>query len=133
MAYWDRVIEVREQVSKLLEQLRVAGEIGSPLNAEVDLFCDGGLLADLQKLDDELRFVFITSYATVHPAADAPADAVKAEGLEGLSILARASGHSKCERCWHQREDVGSDAGHPTLCARCAGNISGKPESRSHA
>ena len=133
MAFWGRIIEVREQVSKELEKARVAGVIGSSLNAEVDLYCDGDLFTDLRKLEDEIRFVLITSYARVYVLSGAPDDAVAAEDLEGLRIAVNASGYQKCERCWHQREDVGSDPQHPTLCGRCAGNVSGNPEPRSHA
>ena len=131
--FWDRVIEVREQVSKELEKARVAGVIGSSLNAEVDLYCNGDLQDLLERLEDELRFVLITSYARVHESSAAPNDAIAAEDLEGLRIAVNASGYKKCERCWHQREDIGSDPEHPTLCSRCAGNVSGKPEQRSHA
>jgi len=69
----------------------------------------------------------------VHTISGAPDDAIAAEGLDGLKIAVNASGHEKCERCWHQREDVGSNSEHPSLCGRCAGNISGNPEPRSHA
>ncbi|MGW8248826.1 MAG: isoleucine--tRNA ligase [Acidiferrobacterales bacterium] len=133
MAFWGRIIEVREQVSKELEKARVAGVIGSSLNAEVDLYCDSDLQDLLGWLEDELRFVLISSYARVHALSEAPDDAVAAEDLEGLRIAVNASGYTKCERCWHQREDVGSDPEHPTLCGRCAGNVSGNPEPRSHA
>jgi len=132
-SFWDRIIEVREQVSKELEKARVAGVIGSSLNAEVDLYCSTELLDLLRQLEDELRFVLITSYARVHELSAAPNDAVAAEELEGLRIAVNASAYKKCERCWHQREDIGSDPEHPTLCGRCAGNVSGKPEPRSHA
>jgi isoleucyl-tRNA synthetase len=43
------------------------------------------------------------------------------------------SAHAKCERCWHFRADVGAVAEHPTICSRCAGNLSGADEKRSHA
>jgi isoleucyl-tRNA synthetase len=124
---------VREAVSGRLEHLRAAGKIGSSLNAEVDLYCGPDLLQDLQKLEDELRFVFISSYATVHPLDQKPEAAHPVEELDDLLIEVRPSAHVKCERCWHQREDVGSDAAHPGLCSRCAGNITGHPEPRSHA
>jgi len=52
-----------------------------------------------------------------------------------LTIEARASSHAKCERCWHYREDVGSDAGHPTICGRCVQNLNagGPGEGRVYA
>jgi len=45
----------------------------------------------------------------------------------------KKSNHEKCVRCWHHREDVGSDTNHPELCGRCIENVSGSGESRSFA
>ena len=73
---WVAIITVRDEVKKELEKLRVAGGIGSSLDAEVDIYCDDALRSVLTKLEDELRFVFITSYARVHSLQQRPADAV---------------------------------------------------------
>jgi isoleucyl-tRNA synthetase len=128
------LIAVRETVSKELEKLRVAGGIGSGLDAEVDLFCDGELAADLIRIGDELRFFFITSYARVHPLAEAPADRVPAS-VNGQSLVVRVtpSAHAKCVRCWHHREDVGANTEHPELCGRCVENVAGRGEIRRYA
>jgi isoleucyl-tRNA synthetase len=136
LAYWGRIIEVREAVSKELETLRASGAIGSSLAAEVDLYCDAGLFADLDRLGDELRFVLITSYARIHMDADKPADAVDVvlgDRDRRLAIRASASSHGKCVRCWHQRADVGSHAEHPQLCGRCVENVAGAGEQRQFA
>jgi isoleucyl-tRNA synthetase len=133
--FWDRVIALREGVGKELEKLRVAGKIGSFLDAEVDLYCDEAWLKELARLEDELRFVLITSYARVHPAQERPGDTV------GLSLDAGGevwievtpSAHAKCVRCWHHRADVGGAAHHPTLCGRCVENIEGAGEKRLYA
>ncbi len=134
-AYWQRITTVRDAVAKELERLRIAGTIGAGLSAEVDLYCDGCLYDDLARLGDELRFVFITSQARVHPQAARPPDAVAAEtgGDEALGIKVAASPHAKCVRCWHQRADVGTDAAHPMLCLRCISNITGPGETRRYA
>ncbi len=132
--YWHEVLAVRELVSKELEKLRVAGEIGSSLAAEVDLYCEPDLLKKLQQLEDELRFVLITSYARVHDIADAPDIAVAAEvNGKKLAITVQASAHNKCTRCWHHREDVGSHQDHPELCGRCVENVVGDGERRQFA
>ncbi len=130
-AYWDRLIAVRDEVSKKLEKLRVAGGIGSGLDAEVDLYCDGDLAADLGQIGDELRFFLITSYARVHPLAEKPADAVDMQ-MNGQTLAMRIvpSVHAKCVRCWHHREDVGHNPDHPELCGRCVGNAFGAGEAR---
>ena len=130
--YWQKVITVREAIGKELERLRVDGSIGSSLDAEVDLYCSDDLYAELKKLEDELRFVLITSYARIHLLSNSPADTVATE-LETLKLVAVASEHAKCVRCWHHREDVGNNTDHPELCGRCVDNIVGDGEPRLFA
>ncbi|MBA6063950.1 MULTISPECIES: isoleucine--tRNA ligase [Pseudomonas] len=131
-AYWDRVMAVKAAVNKELENQRTAKVIGGNLQAEVTLFAEEGLTADLNKLGDELRFVLITSAASVVPFVQAPADAVTTE-VEGLKLKVVKSGHAKCGRCWHFRADVGSHPEHPEICARCVDNLSGSGEVRHYA
>ncbi len=131
---WSELIGVRDAVNRELERAREKGDIGSSLAAEVDLYCDGNLQEALAALGDELRFLLITSYARLHPAAGKPGDAVAAdEGPEGLWISVSQSEHAKCGRCWHRREDVGSNADHESLCGRCADNVDGAGEARRWA
>ncbi len=130
--FWAQVIAARTTVAKQMEQLRADGAIGSSLDAELDLYCDEALYAVLSKLEDELRFVHITSYARLHPLAEKPGQAV-ATDLEGLFVTVTASQHGKCARCWHRREDVGSNPDHPELCGRCVTNVDGAGEPRRFA
>ena len=132
--FWEQVIVVRDSVSRELEKLRVAGSIGSSLDAEVELYVDEQTGALLNALEDELRFVLITSYARVHGLDARPDDAVDAGVPEvALWIRVTPSDHAKCSRCWHHREDVGRDTTHPGLCSRCIGNIAGDGEVRHYA
>ncbi|HET7650158.1 MAG TPA: isoleucine--tRNA ligase [Gammaproteobacteria bacterium] len=133
MNVWDTTLAVREAVRKELEKLRVAGAVGSSLDAEVDLYCEPDLAATLRKPDEELRFALLTSYARVHAADARPANAIAAADPAGLWISVKPSQWQKCERCWHHREDIGKDAAHPTLCARCVENIAGNGEMRHFA
>lgn len=130
--YWDRIIEVRDEVSKALENLRVAGDIGSSLDAEVDIYCTPGHATMLNKVKDELRFVLITSCARVHTVNEKPA-AGEVTDIEGVWIKATPSTHKKCIRCWHHREDVGTHDDHPEICGRCIENIDGRGEQRLFA
>ncbi|MCZ6574859.1 MAG: isoleucine--tRNA ligase [Gammaproteobacteria bacterium] len=132
LGFWEQVLAVREVVSKELEQLRIAGGIGSSLDADVDLYCAPGLAERLHKFQDELRFVLITSYARVHPADERPADALET-ALEGLWVTVAPSEYPKCIRCWHHREDVGANTDHPQICARCVENVVGDGEGRRYA
>jgi isoleucyl-tRNA synthetase len=131
-AFWDRIIAVRTAVNRELETLRSEGRLRGSLDATVTLYGDDALRSDLERLGDELRFVLITSEASVASLADAPSEAGSTE-LEGLRVLAAASAHEKCERCWHRRADVGTSAEHPTLCTRCITNVAGSGEVRLFA
>jgi len=118
---WKRLREIRAEAMRRIEEVRTRGEIGSSLAAELDIYADGDDHALLASLNDDLRFVLIVSRATVH----------KAPGE--LRIEVQATKAAKCERCWHHRDDVGSDPAHPTLCGRCVSNLFGQGEHREHA
>lgn len=134
-AFWDKIIDIRELVSKKLEELRVTKKIGSSLDAEVDLYCSEDIYKTLATLEDELRFTLITSYARIHPLDAMPAGAEKTKLEDGgeITIAVKASAHPKCVRCWHHREDVGSNSDHPELCSRCVENVSANGEERQFA
>ncbi len=128
---WQRIIEVREAVSKSVEQVRRAGKAGSSLAVEVDLWLDGELKQAIDWLGDELRFVLITSEARVHELTAAPQDAERVRLEQGeIALKVTPSENPKCVRCWHYRADVGSHPEHPELCGRCVENVSGAGETR---
>jgi isoleucyl-tRNA synthetase len=120
---WRLIREVRAEVSKVLEELRTAGGIGSSLQADVEIRASGAKYELLAALDDDLRFVLICSKTTLVRASDAGAEAV----------IATPSAHAKCGRCWHWRDDVGHDTVHPELCGRCTSNLFGVGEVRERA
>jgi isoleucyl-tRNA synthetase len=130
--YWEKLLAVRNEVNKVLEQARRDKRIGGSLEAEVTLFADADLAAELAKVGDELRFVLITSKAAVADMSQAGSDAIETE-LSSLKLVVAKSAAHKCERCWHYREEVGTIEAHPTLCQRCVTNIEGEGEHRDFA
>ncbi|NQD93432.1 isoleucine--tRNA ligase [Pseudomonas sp. CrR25] len=130
--FWERVMAVKAAVNKELENQRNAKAIGGNLQAEVTVYAEDGLIADLSKLGNELRFVLITSTAGLAPLASAPDDAVSTE-VAGLKLKVVKSAHGKCARCWHHRADVGSNPAHAEICGRCVDNIEGAGEVRHYA
>jgi isoleucyl-tRNA synthetase len=123
LAKYGTLREVRAEVTRELEEVRGAGGIGSSLQAEVALKAHGGRYEALSGLADDLKFVLITSAATVSEVATA--------GEESVTVT--PSAYRKCERCWHYRADVGATAEHPGLCGRCVSNLFGAGEKRSFA
>ena len=117
---WAAVRAVRDTVNKEIEALRSAGGLGSSLQAEVTITAAADDHAALASLGDDLKFVLITSAASLTAG-------------ESLAVTVQARDTAKCERCWHWREDVGSDAAHPTICGRCTSNLYGAGETRQVA
>ena len=120
LARWAIVRAVRNDVTKALEARREAGEIGSALQAAVEIRCAGEKYDALASLGDDLKFVFIcSSTALVRDEAEA--------------VIATPLAYAKCERCWHVRADVGANPDHPGLCGRCVSNLFGDGEVRTCA
>ncbi len=126
------MIAVRDAVNRELENQRNQGVLKGGLDAAVTLYCSESLLESLEILDEELRFVLITSEATLATLDEEPAGAADTE-VEGLALGVQPCEQEKCERCWHRREDVGTIEAHPTLCGRCVENIEGSGEHRRFA
>ncbi|MDO8959992.1 MAG: class I tRNA ligase family protein, partial [Rhodocyclaceae bacterium] len=123
---WEAIRAVRANVSKVLEDLRAVGKIGSSLQAEVAINASDETFDLLTTLGDDLKFVLICSKVTL----------TKVGAGETASISAMPSSHTKCARCWHWREDVGRherSAEHAELCGRCATNLFGAGEARKFA
>ena len=124
LAKWATVQRVRELVNKEIEAVRGTGAVGSSLQATVRITAPAAEHAVLASLGDDLKFVFITSAAEL----------VAGEALQVQVQAATATvSATKCERCWHWRDDVGHDAAHPGLCGRCTSNLYGAGEARTVA
>jgi isoleucyl-tRNA synthetase len=119
---WSDIRNVRDMTNKKIEEKREQGLVGSSLQAELDIYDSGKSYESLSRLKDDLRFVLITSRATLHHR----------EG-GGLGVEVTPSPHPKCDRCWHYRADVGTDPAHPTICGRCVSNLFGAGEPRKYA
>ena len=105
LARWSLLRQVRTTVTKAIEEVRTAGTVGSSLQAEIAITVPPATMAELNRLGRDLKFVFITSRVTLQPGTE-------------LSVSVTPSAAAKCERCWHYRKDVGTDASHPGFCAR---------------
>jgi isoleucyl-tRNA synthetase len=94
--------------------------VGSSLQATLTIKAPADDHALLRSLGDDLKFVFITSALSLQHGDD-------------LSVQVTPSADAKCDRCWHWRADVGSDAAHPEICGRCVSNLFGTGEDRRYA
>jgi len=129
---WSALITLKSDVAREMERFRAAGVIGSSLEADITIYADARLAARYQALGDELRFLLITGEANVVQAA-APAESAVKSSQDGVWIEVKPSTAAKCVRCYQLRSDVGSDARHPEICARCVSNVEGPGEERRFA
>ncbi|BBD07749.1 isoleucine--tRNA ligase [Desulfovibrio ferrophilus] len=118
---WETVSSVRDEISRAIEPVRKAGIVGHSLNTQVTVYGREDLLADLKAPGVDLEEVCIVSKAILAPLADAPEDAFVSDEIDGLKIAVAVAPGEKCERCWKFNENLGTDAGHATLCPRCTG------------
>ncbi len=120
-AFWQQMMQVRNQVNKALEGQRTLGKIGAPLDAQVTLYAKDALYGLLTQLEDELRFVLITSGAHVAHYKDG----IEAQPTElpELWVQVAVSEYEKCARCWHHQKDVNHHRDYPGICGRCVSNI----------
>ncbi len=118
-ARWEKLLNIRGEVSKALEMARSRKLIGHPLNARVTICAEKEAEHLLKSNKDVLRPLFIVSAVELAQKADMPADAYQSEEIDGLLVSVEPADGEKCERCWIYDTSVGDDKEHPTICRRC--------------
>ncbi|VFP80585.1 isoleucine--tRNA ligase [Candidatus Erwinia haradaeae] len=131
--YWDQILKVRGAVNKIIEQARIDQLIRNSLEVNITLYADSELSDKLLCLNEELRFVLLTSKAVVLDIRHAPTHAHQSPLLKNLKIVLHKSNDKKCSRCWHHTNDIGQHIIYPDICYRCITNIIGDGEERKFA
>jgi isoleucyl-tRNA synthetase len=123
---WDKIIDIREDVSKALEIARTDKVIGHSLGAFVTIYADDKYYDFLKSIENDLETIFIVSGAQVKQKGvdEAEGSGYKGETVEGITITVSQAQGEKCERCWIVSKTVGNSEEHPTLCSRCSTVIS---------
>ncbi len=122
---WEKILEIREVVTKALEEERRAKVIGHSLDARVQVYASDELYAFLKEMESDLANLFIVSQVEVYTLGEEPEGAYKSEEMPGLAVQVLQATGIKCERCWTYAETVGQDQEHPTLCQRCVSVMKG--------
>ncbi len=138
---WEKLLKIREEVSRVLEVARKNKEIGQSLEANVNLYAEGEVLAFLKQYQEELPVLFIVSTVNVFSLSQVaqgenkePAfipeeksrKVVFSDTVKGLAVHVERSEFAKCERCWMYLPSVGGQPEALTLCSRCCGVLSGR-------
>lgn len=117
-AKWAKIIAVRNEVLKALEEARNAKTIGKSLEAKISIYADQETVELLNDANVNFAQLSIVSEFVVAGSKDAaPAEAIM---LDKTALVVEKAAGEKCERCWTISETVGTEEKHPTLCKRCA-------------
>jgi len=115
---WGKILDVRAEVTKALEEARAAKQIGHPLDAAVTISVKADDYNALQPYAGDLRSIFIVSKVSLLKDEKID-DGYESENVEDLFIRIEDAPGEKCERCWVHETTVGTDSQHPSICERC--------------
>ena len=119
LARWNRLVDVRQVVTKALEMARADKFIGNSLAAKVVIECDKKLRKFLEGFGDSLADLFIVSGVEFGTAQGKYV--AEGGGEEHFKVAVAMAGGEKCQRCWKYSTSVGKVPSHPEICSRCAG------------
>ncbi|MEI4269951.1 MAG: isoleucine--tRNA ligase [Candidatus Dasytiphilus stammeri] len=129
-SFWEELIVLRNEVNKVMEQMRSGKKIQESLSSVIELYASGSIEEKLKILGKELKFFLMTSNTEIFSYALAPTTAYKSNKIENLKFMLSKAPGEKCMRCWHYTRDIGKDVNFPDICSRCVINISGPGEKR---
>jgi len=108
---WDKLMGLRDEVLRVLENLRREKKIASNQQACVTIYCED---EELTKILNELGLEQFAALCIV-------SEVKLIKGTGQTTVTAKKSSYQKCQRCWNYWPSVGSDSKHPDLCERCVG------------
>ncbi|MBW4027337.1 MAG: isoleucine--tRNA ligase [Acidobacteria bacterium] len=106
-ADWQRLLVIRDEALKSLEEARKDKRIGKALEAKVRISAESDALALLTKYEGALKELLNVSQ-------------VELMGGDSLVVETLPADGTKCERCWNYRTDVAQFGPWSTVCGRCA-------------
>lgn len=119
-AKWEKILAVRNDITKALETARQEKLINHSLTAMVDVYADNEQYAFIKGIPN-LEEIVIVSKLVVREASDqVPENAAESEFFPGLRIVVSNAPGKKCERCWMYFEEEATNTEYPDLCPRCA-------------
>lgn len=126
---WARILDLRYDITKVLEFARQEKTINHSLTAKVDLYVEDQAISSFLKDIENLAEIVIVSDLVIHsPGEEVPQSAQAGEYFEGVKIAVSPAPGGKCERCWMYSVEVGNDSEHPELCPRCLNVVQGQDE-----
>ena len=119
---WEKISQLKGEVSKALELRRREKVIGHSLDALVRLELPESLKKILNEDQDQLKFIFIVSEVEIADSLNGGAEVYVSDSMEGVKVEVRSAPGKKCERCWNYFVEEPTPE-HPSVCLRCVKNL----------
>jgi isoleucyl-tRNA synthetase len=122
---WDRLLQIRSEVTRAIEPQRKEGIVGHSLDCRVTLYAGPDMFQELNEALPSLRELFIVSQVNLAPLDSMPDTAFRSEAISGLGIGISFAAGDKCARCWNYSERLGENVAYPEACPRCSDILEG--------
>jgi isoleucyl-tRNA synthetase len=119
---WERILQLREEVTKIIEPARKEKRIGQSLEADITVYGDFSPEALLGSVNVDLSKVFIVSHVHFKPLSGFTGVPFEIKGIGPAGLAMTPARGKKCGRCWNYREEVSEEG---RLCARCQAVVDG--------
>lgn len=119
---WEKISQLKGEVSKALELRRQKKVIGHSLDALVRLELPKNLKATLEPEQEQLKFIFIVSGVEIADSLKSEQELYVSETMEGVKVAVHPAPGKKCERCWNYFVEEPTPE-HPSICLRCVKNL----------
>jgi len=116
-AKWEKLLEVRDEVYRRLEDARQEALVGTSLEAHIRVFAQGAILEALRQMEEQLPAFLIVSQVEV---SDLSSFDGERRGSQDVEVVVERSIGEKCQRCWNYSSTIGLSEKHPDICERCA-------------
>jgi isoleucyl-tRNA synthetase len=116
---WKKTFAIKDAVNQSIEKARADSVIKGSLDSKIRIECDKETFKALQKIEGELKFVFISSEVEIIESSNSKLD-IQVTNLD----------QKKCIRCWNKCSSVGLHLEDPEICSRCFTNVYGDGEIR---
>jgi len=126
---FSRLREIRRVMTGALEASRAAGDIGSSLQASLDVYVSGELMRGFETLD--WAEITITSHVTLHIDQTPSTPVFSLDDVPSISIVVKKADGEKCQRCWKVLPEVGTT--YTDVCTRCHTVLNAEPVRMPHA
>jgi isoleucyl-tRNA synthetase len=127
----NRIIELIPGITRVMEEKRAAGIIGSSFDAKINMLTkDHSWYKYLESLKGELPEIFKVSQVEISETEYIKKELIANSKYPEIGVEISKANGGKCERCWNYSESVGSNKEYLLICEKCLPLVISKNEKK---